>query len=120
MSKSFHRTYTSPLFSKFNLLKINDICKLEIAKKMFGYRTNPEMHTTSILKAVNQSHNYNTRLASNLNYSLCRKRTNLGKNSFSYVGPQIWHNVPLDLKTISFSLFKKKYMHYLINNYSQC
>ena len=49
---------------------------------MFGYWTNPQMHTTFTPKAVNQSHDYNTRLASNiLKYSLSWKRTKVGKNS---------------------------------------
>ena len=36
ITKSPYKAHTTPLFKKLNKLKINDICKLEIAKKCFA------------------------------------------------------------------------------------
>ena len=36
ITKSPYKPHTTPLFKKLNKLKINDICKLEIAKKCFA------------------------------------------------------------------------------------
>ena len=40
LSQSPYLAHTNPLFFKLNLLKINDICLLEIAKYMFHQKTN--------------------------------------------------------------------------------
>ena len=44
---------------------------------------------------------YKTRLAAKQNYFQPRKRTELDKKTFSYIGPKIWQEVPFELKSLS-------------------
>ena len=66
LSKSPYLAYTNPLFFKLNLLKINDVCHLKIAKYMFHQKNKPDslhnLHLTTLI------HNHNTRLSSKHNY----------------------------------------------------
>jgi len=44
ITKNLQNTHTlPPLFQKLNLLKLNDIIRIEIVKKMFMYDKNPEV-----------------------------------------------------------------------------
>ena len=87
LSKSPYLAHTNPLFFKLNLLNINDICLLEIAKYMFHQKNKPDsfhnLHPTTLI------HNHNTRLSSKHNYFIPRKRTENGKKSLSLVGCKI-------------------------------
>ena len=46
-----------------------------------------------------------------------RKRTELGKKTFSYIGPKIWQEVPFELKSLSYNQFKKKFELFLTCQY---
>ena len=72
------------------MLKINDICKLEIAKKMFCLNINPDQRLTQNIKGIHETHPYNTRHSSKQNYFLPHKRTEAGKKSISFIGSKIW------------------------------
>ena len=50
--------------------------------------------------SITQKHHYETRLAVKQNYFQPRKRIELGKKTFSYIGPKIWHEVPFELKSL--------------------
>ena len=65
---------------------------------------------------VTQKHQYKTRQAKQ-NYFQPRKRTELGKKTFSYVGPKIWQEVPFELKSLSCNKFKKKFKLFLTSQY---
>ena len=105
LSKSPYLAYTNPLFFKLNLLKITDICRLEIAKYMIHQKKQPDsfhnLHLTTLIR------NHNTRLSSKHNYFIPRKRTENGKKSFSFVGGKIREKVPAELKQCFFYQFKK-------------
>ena len=52
------------------------------------------------------------------NYFIHRKRTDLGKKWFSFVGPKVWQIVPNELKLLTFSQFKRKLKFYFISKYT--
>ena len=62
-------TPSSPLFYSLNILKIEDLCKFEIAKFIFKIKNIPDFNYMHNLKPINQIHKYNTRLSKN-NYFL--------------------------------------------------
>ena len=113
------RSHTNPLFLELEILKLEDIYKLEVAKLMFKHEK--KCTISSSINVVNLSlcHKHNTRLSSNHNYFLNQPRTNLGLRSFSYAGPKIWQCVPTEFKDKikAFSSFKYKYKKYLISLY---
>ena len=69
------------------------------------------------LTNISTIHNHSTRLANRLNFFVPRKRTCLGKQSFSYNGPVVWQNVPNEFKKLAFGLFKQKFKKFLLEKY---
>ena len=116
LSKSPYLAHTNPLFFKLNVLKINNICLLEIAKYMFHQKSKPDsfhnLHQTTLI------HNHNTRLSSKHNSFIPRNGTKNGKKSFSFVVGKIWEKVSEELKQRSFYQFKNRLKLHLITKYS--
>ena len=82
ITSSPYLEHTTPLFFKLNLLKIHDICNLEIAKNMFQIKNKMTLHDNQIFCLATQMHKHQTRLSSKNNYFILRKRTDFGKNRF--------------------------------------
>ena len=65
----------------------------------------------------NKIHTYSTRNAFNFHYPKLRTTSML--NSIFYKGPQIWNNIPPEIRlSKSISVFKRKYKNYLLNMYN--
>ena len=82
-------SHTNPLFQKLNFLKLKSIVKFEIAKTMFCFNKSSAKNEYQTIICITQNHHYKTRLAVKQNYFQPRKRTELGKKTFSYIGPKI-------------------------------
>ena len=121
ITDSPYRAHTAPIYKELNILTINDICKLEVAKKMYCFHHQPSLEKNIDLPitSIQKTHHYNTRQSSNNDYFLPRKRTESGKKSFSFIGPKIWQEIPTQLKqsNLSFNVFKKKLKQHFINAY---
>ena len=76
------KTPSSPLFYSLNILKIEDLCKFEIAKFIFKLKNIPDFNYMHNLKPINQIHKYNTRLSKN-NYFLQRKKLKPVRNHWN-------------------------------------
>ena len=113
-----HLEHTTPLFFKLNLLKIHDICNLEVAKYMFQIKNKTTLHNSQIFRLASHMHNHDTRFSSKSYYFIPRKRTGFGKKSLSFVGPKEWQIVPEELKLLTFDQFKKKLKLHFISKYS--
>ena len=66
---------------------------------------------------VNQKHNYNTRLASKISYSLSLARTNYGKFNIRFTGVKVWNSIDDQLKALKKSAFKKNLKESLLASY---
>ena len=82
-------SHTNCLFQKLNFLKLKNIVKFEIAKTMFCFNKSSAKNESQTIISITQKHHYKTRLAAKQNYYQTRKRTELHKNTFSYIGPKI-------------------------------
>ena len=89
-------SHTNPLFQKLNFLKLKDIVKLEIAKTMFCFNKSSAKNESQTNISITQKHHYKTRLGVKQNYFQPRKRTELRKKTFSYIGPKIWQEIPFE------------------------
>ena len=118
ITSSPYLEHTTPLFFKLNLLKIHNICNLEIAKNMFQIKNKMTLHDNQIFCLATQMHKHHTRLSLKNNYFIPRKRTDFGKKSFSFVGPKVWQIVPNELKLLPFSQFKRKLKFHFISKYT--
>ena len=121
MTSSPFRAHTAPLYKQLNILKLNDIFKLEMAKIMFHYNQKLNIETTkhSQITTIKQLHHHNTRLSTRNNYFLPHKRTETGKQSLTFIGPKVWQEIPAHLKetNIFLQVFKNKLKQHLTSNY---
>ena len=62
---------------------------------------------SDVLTPASSIHRYNTRFTNEFNCFRMQISTNSGKMSFKYAGPKIWGSVPLEIKRLSFTSFKK-------------
>ena len=115
-----YRSHSTPLFHTLELLKLEDIYKLQIGKLMKKKITDGKITnntTTNNLILIASVHSHNTRSSHNENYFLPTIRTNLGKTNFSFNGPKIWNSFPLNVKNSPNSQFKHVLKEHLLNNY---
>ena len=57
---------------------------------------------------INTKHHYNTRLSAKECFSVKFSRTEKMKKSFTRIGVSIWNSIPLSVKTLNISNFRKK------------
>ena len=81
-----------PLFPKLNILQVDDVSKLEVAKLMRTVLGNDKPQFKKLTLSA-QIYGYETHHSSQLNYFLPRKRIETGKKSFQFYGPKIWQEV---------------------------
>ena len=122
MTFSNYTEHTDPLFSKLQILKLEDNFKLKIAQ--IAYRSLNSPHTNQLYHApittLSNVHSYNTRAQSSRNLYVPYSRTRLGQTSLQYKIPYIWNQIPEDIRNLPFAnTFKFKYRQYLINQYSK-
>ena len=115
---SHFQSHTSPLFKKFNLLKLPDIVYLYTAVFMHQFHKGnlPEKFNNYFTLVSNQ-HSYNTRLASKATLILPLVRTNYGLFNIRFCGPKVWNSIEESLKSLSKFSFKKKLKQQLILAY---
>ena len=106
------------LFRKFEILKINDLCKFETAKLMFLYHTArlPSTFNHFFVKS-STVHNYYTRSNSLLKFYVPKYRLARLQRSFKHFGVQIWNNIDLKTKLLSFNSFKRKIKNQMLALY---
>ena len=116
IAKAPWRASSSPLFKRLNILKLQDIYKLKLGCTLHKIKNKTWFGELNAIP-INSTHNHYTRLASSDNYRRPQIHSNIGKHSFSFAGPLEWSKIPTELKHLSFSLFKKKYIKILIASY---
>lgn len=99
---------TGLIFKNFQLLKFNDIHKLQTGQFMFSYEHNllPE-HFRSMFCSNKQVHNYDTRRANE--FHIITPRTNIRQFSIKYQGPFFYNSLNKNIvNSESLSCFAKK------------
>ena len=64
---------------------------------------------------INTKHHYNTRLSTKECFSVKFSRTEKIENYFSTIAVSIWNSIPLSVKTLNISNFRKKIKSLLLN-----
>ena len=106
------------LYHSHNILKVNDMFKLELGKFMYKYNKNMLPNTfTQYFKSTTTVHNYNTR-NSKTNYFIPRQKSNKGLSTLSYLEAKLWSEIPNTIKTTNtIGSFSTNYKELLLNNY---
>ena len=101
-----YRTKLSPVNKAQNILKLEDIHKLEVGKLMFKIINNgkPQQYRVLFTKS-REMHNHSTRQAKNESIYISQIQTNSGKKSIQYAGAILWNKIliPLNLFLLLFS-----------------
>ena len=115
---SKYHEHSSPIFKHLNIVKLPDLVFLNIAVFMhkFHNRRLPCVFDTFFFQ-VNKKHNYNTRSASSLSYTLPKVRSNYGIFHLRFKGPKVWNSISDNLKTLSISNFKESLKYDLVKDY---
>ena len=105
-------------YLNLRILKVKDLYKLEAAKFMHSHfhQTLPVCFNSFFRERRNVIVR-ETRNTRNRNYDIISCRTTRGQRSIRYTGPKIWNDLNLDQKTLSKSLFKKRYKNLLLSRY---
>ena len=96
--------HTDPLFKKLNILKIEDIYKLNLALHAHKARSKGYFHIM---------HQVNTRSSNLANPTF--HRLSQTQRAVSYAGPRAWNDLPENIRIIE--KFKMETKKFLINNY---
>ena len=104
-----------PLLNLLDMLTVDNVYQLHALKFVHSWHKGllPEIfHDT--FQYASSVHNYNTRYAAKQNLYKSKVRTNIGKQSVSFLGSDIWRQLPSSLKDSSTSAFPKLAKHHLL------
>ena len=104
ISKEPRDAHTTKLFHQLRILKLPDLYKQQVLIVMHkinnnSWRGNLQMHKSDI------RHSHQTRFTTNQNYSFPQVKSNIGKNSFNYMGPKLWAEIKMDVKNLPLKFF---------------
>ena len=102
----YHPTVT--LYSKFEVLRLEDMINMEFAKFVFKYSNKmlPKSFDSYFIK-LDLIHNYNTRRKSKNEFFHDRAITNKGRMKLHHIYFPVWEKIPLEDRNVSFYKFKK-------------
>jgi len=120
ISNSRNNCHTAPLFKKFNLLKFNDLVKINCCKLFYRSKINtlPEFHCNK-LPTVGTINPYSTRLSSDVYVHIIVH--SIQKQSLNYKIGSAWNSLPAHLKEISNTsllAFTKRIKTHMISLYN--
>ena len=116
-----HRSYEriTPIYRKLQILKINDLFKLETAKFMhqFSDKSLPAPFEKYFTRTT-FVHRHSTRKSERNDYFLPHFSTSRLQRSIKFSGVKIWNSIPNKLKNLSLKNFISEYKLHLINQYN--
>ena len=101
-------THTNPLFANNHMLKLFDVHTYCVSLYVYNNLANYENFST---------HGYNIRTNSHIRSVACR--TVLSQRRLSYIGPVVWNNLPLTIKSApNLNSLKSKLKQYFLSTYN--
>ena len=112
-----YRDHTDPIFSRHEILRINDIHFMQTAIFMFHYNAKLlPLYFEKMFQANREVHSYPTRHGCNIH--LTNPKTALAHKSIRHTGPDVWNSLPPKIRNLnSTGLFKKSLKHMLLERY---
>ena len=127
ISKSFYSSHTEPRMKKLGLLKFDDLYShqcLSLIHDTINDRAPLPVKELVTLTSQVHAHSLRGHSSDPHNIRVPMSRSKLSSNSFCSKGPQLWNQLPQEIKTIvSKQGFKFKLKHHLLNSYdptTQC
>ena len=113
ISNARKMSHTSNLFSKYNILKFQDLTKLNEISFMHKYVNNklPNSFSNKFVKLSNFDRS--------VSFQLEVVKKSFLKTLPAYSMPKHWNSLPLELKRVaSLSVFKNRYKEKILNSYN--
>ena len=115
--KDFHFS-ANEMFKNMDLLKTEDIFKLELAKFMHRAESkNLPENFENYFTRIENMHSYNLRSAKQKNFYTKPTNTAKYRNWLTNSGVTLWQNIPSEMKKLSYKNFAKKYKQNIIELY---
>ena len=93
-----YRDSVKKFYFELNILHIDDLFKLELAKFMHQYSNGLlPINFNHYFTKANNTHNHKTRFSKN-NFKIPKQNKNIGLKSLAYLGPKVWSKVPHNIK----------------------
>ena len=103
------REHAIPFFVATNTMPINMIYCESIAKLMYDVSNKyAPINIINLFTKSGSVHSYNSRSAAADNFYVEHSRLELQKQSFSRAGVRLWNNVPVRLRNLRKTVFKKE------------
>ena len=97
-----------PLLNLLGILTVDHVYKLHVSKFVHAWHKGlfPE-HFSDTFQYASSLHDYNTRYAAKQNLYKSKVRTNVGKQSISFMGSDIWRDLPSPTEEFKYFFFSK-------------
>jgi len=117
VSNSHYRSHSRPLFTKYNVLTVDDMYLLELGVFMYKYSTNDlPVAFNNYFSKRSDIHGYHTRRLNNLN--LTNNKKVFPDHSIRTNGPILWNTLESTLKkSNSIKHFRTQMKQKLVSNY---
>ena len=101
--------HATPFFIESNCLPLRSLFFQQLSYLMYDVhdKTDPKSLLDKFAK-TNTKHHYKTQLSAKECFSVKFSRTEKMKKSFTRIGVSIWNSIPLSVKTLNISNFRKK------------
>ena len=118
VSGADYRAHSKPFFLQLQVLNLEDIFFVKVAKYMHFLSSNQDkLSQQSLYSQVSSLHDHNTRYSSKSNYYIKPTNLRIGRRTMHILGPKIWAQVPHELKQAPTNLFAKKLKNHLRSKY---
>ena len=106
-------------YVKHNILKVQDMYRLELGKFMFKYKKGLlPINFINYFSESNKSHKYETRFSKD-NYVIPQKNKSVGLTTLGYQGAKLWSEIPGSLKACrTVQSFSRLYKAFLLEQYA--
>ena len=111
---------SAPLFDALQILKLNDIFKLQVTSFVYECLNNlVRIYFREYFVSIHSVHNIGTRQSKKGDlFALCCNTTQYGLRSIHYLGVHIWNSLPNEIReSRSLSTFKKKFEDFFLALY---
>lgn len=99
LDKSKFDAHTDPIFKKLNILKLENICLLQLGLFMYSYKKSLLPNRFKNMFVLNSDiHGYSTRNLMAFRVPLCR--TNIRQFSIRFQGPKFFNSLPLEMTNL--------------------
>jgi len=107
------RAHAAPLFKILKFFTIYQMYTYHVLLFMYKNLNNIGPGVLFSFQMNMDVHSHFTRQHCRLHTAFCRTRTR--QRTLHYQGPKIWNDLPHDMKTLRFSLFKRRIKNYILN-----